>query len=60
MGAAADPTCSAAARRAPRNCGRQIGGISEKMLIQTLRRLERNGFITRRLNPKCRRASNTR
>lgn len=27
---------------------RQIGGISEKMLIQTLRRLERNGFVARR------------
>ncbi|MFC5740948.1 winged helix-turn-helix transcriptional regulator [Dyella tabacisoli] len=26
---------------------RQIGGISEKMLIQTLRRLERSGFVTR-------------
>ena len=27
---------------------RQVGGISEKMLIQTLRRLERNGFVSRR------------
>lgn len=27
---------------------RQIGGISEKMLIQTLRRLERSGFVARR------------
>ncbi len=27
---------------------RRIGGISEKMLIQTLRRLERNGFVVRR------------
>src|SRR5471032_2850948 len=27
---------------------RRIGGISEKMLIQTLRRLERNGFVSRR------------
>lgn len=27
---------------------RCIGGISEKMLIQTLRRLERNGFVVRR------------
>jgi DNA-binding HxlR family transcriptional regulator len=26
---------------------RKIGGISEKMLIQTLRRLERNGFVAR-------------
>ena len=25
-----------------------IGGISEKMLIQTLRKLERNGFVERR------------
>ena len=27
---------------------RRVGGISEKMLIQTLRRLERNGFVARR------------
>ena len=27
---------------------RRIGGISDKMLIQTLRRLERNGFVARR------------
>lgn len=26
---------------------RHIGGISEKMLIQTLRKLERNGFVVR-------------
>ncbi len=26
---------------------RRIGGISEKMLIQTLRKLERNGFVQR-------------
>lgn len=26
---------------------RRVGGISEKMLIQTLRRLERNGFVAR-------------
>ena len=26
---------------------RAIGGISEKMLIQTLRKLERNGFVAR-------------
>jgi DNA-binding HxlR family transcriptional regulator len=26
---------------------RQIGGVSEKMLIQTLRKLERHGLITR-------------
>ena len=26
---------------------RAIGGISEKMLIQTLRKLERNGFVSR-------------
>lgn len=31
---------------------RQIGGISEKMLIQTLRRLERNGLVTRRAYPE--------
>ncbi|MCA0422467.1 MAG: helix-turn-helix transcriptional regulator [Proteobacteria bacterium] len=27
---------------------RAIGGVSEKMLIQTLRKLERNGFVERR------------
>lgn len=27
---------------------RAIGGVSEKMLIQTLRKLERNGFVARR------------
>lgn len=27
---------------------REIGGISEKMLIQSLRRLERNGLVLRR------------
>ena len=27
---------------------RAIGGVSEKMLIQTLRRLERSGFVERR------------
>jgi DNA-binding HxlR family transcriptional regulator len=26
---------------------RKVGGISEKMLIQTLRRLERHGFVSR-------------
>jgi DNA-binding HxlR family transcriptional regulator len=31
---------------------RQVGGISEKMLIQTLRRLERNGFVSRRAFPE--------
>lgn len=31
---------------------RQIGGISDKMLIQTLRRLERNGFVARRAYPE--------
>ncbi|MBV9567413.1 MAG: helix-turn-helix transcriptional regulator [Hyphomicrobiales bacterium] len=31
---------------------RQIGGISDKMLIQTLRRLERNGFVARRSFPE--------
>ena len=28
---------------------RAIGGVSEKMLIQTLRKLERNGFVERRV-----------
>ncbi len=27
---------------------RRVGGVSDKMLIQTLRRLERNGFVARR------------
>ena len=31
---------------------RRIGGISDKMLIQTLRRLERNGFVLRRAFPE--------
>jgi DNA-binding HxlR family transcriptional regulator len=31
---------------------RQIGGISEKMLIQTVRKLERNGFVTREVFPE--------
>ncbi len=31
---------------------RQIGGISEKMLIQTLRRLERSGFVARKAYPE--------
>jgi DNA-binding HxlR family transcriptional regulator len=31
---------------------RRIGGISDKMLIQTLRRLERNGFVARRSYPE--------
>jgi DNA-binding HxlR family transcriptional regulator len=29
---------------------RHIGGISEKMLIQTLRKLERNGFVCRKVH----------
>jgi DNA-binding HxlR family transcriptional regulator len=31
---------------------RRIGGISEKMLIQSLRRLERNGFVARQVYPE--------
>lgn len=31
---------------------RKIGGISDKMLIQTLRRLERSGFVARRAYPE--------
>jgi DNA-binding HxlR family transcriptional regulator len=31
---------------------RRVGGISEKMLIQTLRRLERNGLVARRAYPE--------
>jgi DNA-binding HxlR family transcriptional regulator len=30
---------------------RRIGGISQKMLTQTLRNLERNGLVTRRVYP---------
>ena len=32
--------------------GRHIEGISEKMLIQTLRRLERHGFVARQAFPE--------
>ena len=31
---------------------RRIGDISDKMLIQTLRRLERSGFVSRRAYPE--------
>ena len=31
---------------------RLIGGVSDKMLIQTLRRLERNGFVARHAYPE--------
>lgn len=31
---------------------RQVGGISEKMLIQTLRRLERFGLVSRTAYPE--------
>lgn len=31
---------------------RRIGGVSEKMLIQSLRRLERNGFVARASFPQ--------
>jgi DNA-binding HxlR family transcriptional regulator len=31
---------------------RRVGGISEKMLIQTVRKLERNGFVTREVFPQ--------
>ena len=31
---------------------REIGGISQKMLTQTLRRLERDGFISRTIYPE--------
>jgi DNA-binding HxlR family transcriptional regulator len=31
---------------------RRIGGISDKMLIQTLRRLQRSGFVERRAYPE--------
>jgi DNA-binding HxlR family transcriptional regulator len=30
----------------------RVGGISEKMLIQTVRKLERNGFVTRKVFPQ--------
>lgn len=42
---AAGPARTAELRRA-------IGGISEKMLIQTLRRLEQHGFVVRRAYPE--------
>ncbi|TWF57055.1 winged helix-turn-helix transcriptional regulator [Neorhizobium alkalisoli] len=31
--------------------GRQVGGISQKMLTQTLRQMERDGFVTRTVYP---------
>jgi DNA-binding HxlR family transcriptional regulator len=31
---------------------RRVGGVSEKMLIQTLRRLERSGFVARHAFPE--------
>lgn len=34
--------------RRPSELRRAVGGISEKMLVQTLRGLERNGFVARR------------
>lgn len=34
--------------RRPSELRRAVGGISEKMLVQTLRGLERNGFVSRR------------
>ncbi|MBL8588696.1 MAG: helix-turn-helix transcriptional regulator [Methylobacteriaceae bacterium] len=34
--------------RRPSELRRSIGGISDKMLVQTLRSLERNGFVARR------------
>lgn len=38
---------------------RAIDGISQKMLTQTLRDLERNGLVHRKVYPKCRPALNT-
>lgn len=31
--------------------GRRVGGISQKMLTQTLRQMERDGFVTRKIYP---------
>ena len=31
---------------------RRVGGVSEKMLIRTLRRLERSGFVSRHAYPE--------
>jgi len=39
---------------------RAIGGISQKMLTQTLRDLERDGLVVRVIFPSFRHASNTR
>lgn len=35
----------------PADLGRKIGGISQKMLTQTLRKLERDGLLTRTVTP---------
>ncbi len=40
-------TLAAGGPRRTSDLRRAIGGISEKMLIQTLRKLERNGFVVR-------------
>ena len=51
-----------ALRRGPMRNGdlmRMIGGVSQKMLTQTLRELERNGLVRRIDHRRCRRASNT-
>ena len=37
---------------------RGVDGVSEKMLIQTLRKLESFGLVSRKVIPKCRRAWN--
>jgi DNA-binding HxlR family transcriptional regulator len=39
---------------------RNIEGVSQKMLTQTLRSLERDGIIQRAVLPACRPRSNTR
>ena len=38
---------------------RQIAGVSQKMLTQTLRSLEADGFITRTVTARCRYGSTT-
>jgi DNA-binding HxlR family transcriptional regulator len=45
------PFCATKRAAAIRSNARDIGGITQKMLIQTLRNLERDGLISRKVYP---------